>query len=164
MNGTVFALQSAKTAWNSRLLLTFHRSLPLSVHPPHLQVTNEDIKKLPKAQFRGESLLISDCSQEHKYMECIERLFKTEVLGVDSESKPSISAPALVQVASEDVCVLWRLRGAHRKHRWFIKQRFPPMLKKLLTSKNILKVEFYQPYVHIIKNIMVIKPLLPGGT
>ncbi len=119
---------------------TFQRHLPLSPSPPHIHLTSEEVSNFPAMTFPGRLYLIPHPSQEVKYLAEIRELMDSSVLGCDTESKPKFhrsgsSRPCLVQLASRDICVMWRLR-----RREVERKAFPPMLEAILNSPKITKV------------------------
>ena len=133
---------SSRKQWRLVLsALRTHRSLSLSASPPYLELTHQDIFKLPLTKFTGECIVISTLEDEQKYASAIDTLFKKSVLGFDSEwhcRRPRRS-PSLVQLASEDVCIMWRLCYQDQES-LFVGEKFPPRLLYLLTSRKITKV------------------------
>lgn len=118
-----------------------HRLLSLSASPPYLNLTQEDLPKLPLARFSGDRLLISTPQEEQKYTSVINDLFKHKVLGFDSEWhhwRPR-RTPSLVQLASEDVCIMWRLCYKNQD-KLFVGADFPSKLLALLSNPRIIKV------------------------
>ena len=117
------------------------RLLSLSASPPYLDLTPEDLMKLPLARFPGDCILISTPEDEYKYASAIRTLFRQEVLGFDTEwySRRRRTKPALVQIASEDLCILWRL-CYHGQEKQFVGAYFPPELFDLLHTRTIVKV------------------------
>lgn len=122
-------------------LLRLRRHLSLSRSPPYLELTRDDLCKLPVARFPGECIVISTLEEERKHSSAIETLFKKKVLGFDTEWSPRRPrrTPSLVQLASEDVCIMWRLCYQNQES-LFVGEKFPPRLLRLLTSKKIMKV------------------------
>ena len=108
---------------------------------------SSEVQSLPKARFPGQCFLINNPAvEEIQYEKAINSLLTgNDVLGFDMETRPSLSRgmcnrpPCLVQLASEEVCVMWRLR-VERKSCNYVGRNFPPLLCNILTSKNILKV------------------------
>lgn len=117
------------------------RLLSLSASSPYLDLTPEDLMRLPLARFSGDCILISTPEDEYIYASAIRSLFKQEVLGFDTEwySRRRWPKPALVQIASEDICILWRLRYRGQE-RPFVGTDFPPELFDLLHTRTIVKV------------------------
>ena len=124
-----------------RHALQLRRLLSLSASPPYLNLTQEDLVKLPLARFTGDCILISTPQDEEKYASAIDSLFSNAVLGFDTEWhcwRPR-RAPSLVQLASEDVCIMWRLCYRDQE-KWFVGADFPPKLFNLLNTHRIIKV------------------------
>ena len=128
---------------------TLYRSLSMSSSPPHLEITREELPKLPRANFPGKLILITNpLKEEATYKDEIRSLVSnSRVLGIDTETKPFFyskdgcqSSPVcLVQLANEDLCIMWRLRRQRARSR-YVGVDFPPILYSILTSKDILKV------------------------
>ena len=117
------------------------RLLSLSPSPPHLSLTQEDLWKLPEARFPGKYVVVSTLEDERTHSDAIEKLFQKTVLGFDTEWSPRRPRrlPSLVQLASEDVCVMWQLCYQDQEN-LFVGEKFPPRLLHLLTSRKITKV------------------------
>jgi ribonuclease D len=67
--------------------------------------------------------------------EAVDYLSKFELLGFDTETRPSfkkgsINGVALIQIATDDICFLFRLN----------KIDFPPALLRLLTNPGVIKI------------------------
>ena len=118
-----------------------HRFLTLSPSPPYLELTHEDLSKLPIAKFSGNCLVVSSLEDERRYSSAIDSLFNNSVLGFDTEwyNRRPRRLPSLVQLASQDVCILWRLCYQDQES-LFVGEKLPPRLLHLLTSKKITKV------------------------
>ena len=103
--------------------------------------------RFPKARFPGQCFLINNpAAEEIQHEKAIHSLLAgTDVLGFDAETRPSLGRgmgnrpPCLVQLASEEVCVMWRLQ-VEKKSCSYVGGSFPPLLCNILTSKDILKV------------------------
>lgn len=90
------------------------------------------IPTLPRYAYDGRIVVIQS-ETESEYI--TEILRKAPILGIDTETRPTFrrgeSHPvALLQIASEEVCFLFRLNF----------MGFPPCLVNLLSDPNILKV------------------------
>jgi len=88
-----------------------------------------DLRRLPRGRYSGRTVIISNPKSEKTYVKHIRQLLKSSVLGFDTESLNS--RICLVQLASRDVCILWRLKFS---------PQFPPMLHGILSSPQFLKV------------------------
>jgi len=96
------------------------------------EISNEEIKQLPRKVFDGDIFLIDT---ERKFDIAIPLLREYRVLGFDTETKPSFkkgrsNSTALLQLATEDKAFLFRLN----------KIGFPKALAGLLSNENILKI------------------------
>ena len=122
--------------------VSFTRSLPFSAHLPHLRLTKEEIELLPVLKGGGAThkVIISHPQHETQYENYIRTLTQSNVLGFDTETKPSFATktlpkPCLVQLASSNLCVMWRLRSMNASNGTF------PLLHKILESEDIMKVQ-----------------------
>ena len=133
----------------SPFALSFHRFLPLSPHAPHLDLQKSEMNDsyLPRLTFPGRSILIQCPEMEKNYAEDIMALSACEVLGFDTESKPifytlyqSPKRPnqpvSVIQLSSQDTCIVWQLKWHNYDY------CFPPRLRRILQSKNIVKVQW----------------------
>jgi hypothetical protein len=123
---------------------------PILGPPSKLSVSTLDILKLPQYKFEGRVVVLSSQEEEER----ISGIFDNEeILGYDTEAQPQAScsiarnATSLIQIASKDVAVIWRLGsesinngkqqapagGWHR-------QKLPPYLSKLVNNSSITKV------------------------
>ena len=98
----------------------------------YAEIDKKKITVMPLAQFRGKIVVIGTAESAQK---ACEYLKKEAILGIDTETKPSfkkgtINRVALLQVATHDVCFLFRLN----------KMGVPDCLKELLADKQQLKV------------------------
>jgi len=96
------------------------------------EISNEEIKQLPRKVFNGDIFLIDT---ERKLEIAIPLLKEYRILGFDTETKPSFkkgksNSTALIQLATEDKAFLFRLN----------KIGFPKALADLLANENILKI------------------------
>ena len=95
-------------------------------------ITKEEIAKLDIEEFKGRIREIQTLEDANK---AIEYLSKFEMVGFDTETRPAFRkgntyGVALIQLATDDVCMLFRLN----------KIGFPPSLIQFLSNPNILKV------------------------
>jgi ribonuclease D len=96
------------------------------------EITNEEIKQLPRKVFNGDIFLIDT---ERKFDIAIPLLREYRLLGFDTETKPSfkkgkLNSTALIQLATDDKAFLFRLN----------KIGFPDALADLLANENVLKI------------------------
>lgn len=122
--------------------VSFTRSLPFSAHLPHLRVTKEEIELLPVLKHGGASrkMIISNPQQEMQYEGFIRTLTQSSVLGFDTEARPAfvskvVQKPCLVQLASSNLCIMWRLRSMNASNGMF------PLLHRILESEDVMKVQ-----------------------
>jgi ribonuclease D len=95
-------------------------------------ITKEEINQMPICAFAGKVIIISKHSE---IKNALAYLKAQQILGFDTETKPSFTKGssnkvALMQIATEDVCYLFRLN----------KIGFPSELQKLLKEKSIKKI------------------------
>lgn len=96
------------------------------------EITNEEIKKLPRKEFNGDIFLIDS---QRKLEIALPLLRKHKVLGFDTETKPSfkkgkVNTTALLQLATEDEAFLFRISHIG----------FPDQLAEILSSEKIKKI------------------------
>ncbi|WP_372776026.1 3'-5' exonuclease [Mangrovibacterium sp.] len=95
-------------------------------------ITKEELDDLPSKSFEGEILVVN---RHEQLEEVVEYLRKAEVLGFDTETKPSfkrgqINKVALLQLSTADRAFLFQLH----------KIGLPDEVKSVLSDPNILKV------------------------
>jgi ribonuclease D len=95
-------------------------------------ITNEEIKNYNLSWFGGEIVVVDDFN---KFREAIPRLFKSKVLGFDTESKPSFkkgkkNKVSLIQLANSDTAFLFRIN----------KIGIPDELALILSDPLVLKI------------------------
>ena len=117
--------------------------MSMSVGLPHPRLKKQDVSSLPRLVFPGKTFIINSACEEQSFANVISKLVRSKVLGFDTETKPNFVAstkvprpPALVQLACNDLCIIWRLQrcGSSRS------ETIPPLLADILTSSDILKV------------------------
>lgn len=96
------------------------------------KITKEEVNQMPVVAFDGKITLVDDVS---KVQAAIEELRRSEVVGVDTETKPSFTRGmhhkvSLVQISSTEHCFLFRLN----------KIPFPQELADYLADENIKKI------------------------
>ena len=96
------------------------------------KITKEEVNQMPVVVFDGKITLVDDLS---KILPAIQELRKSEIVGIDTETKPSFTRGqhhkvSLVQISTYDHCFLFRLN----------KIDFPAALAEFLADKNIKKV------------------------
>lgn len=97
-----------------------------------LTISKEDIQNLPFEMFEGKVVVIDRLSE---VKEAVAHLSSQTVIGFDTETRPSFQSGvthkvSLIQLATEDVCYLFRLN--------FI--GFPAPLVDLLCNPSIKKI------------------------
>ena len=97
-----------------------------------ISISKQQLASLPAAQFQG-SIIVVDDPEMVEY--AIERLRKADIIGFDTETRPSFRKGqsykvALLQLSSNDECFLFRLN----------KIGMPEPLKMLLEDKTMQKV------------------------
>jgi ribonuclease D len=95
-------------------------------------ITKEEISLFPIEEFKGR---IYEIKREEEIKEAVAYLSQFEMLGFDTETRPSfrkgnVNGVALVQLATDDICFLFRLN----------KIDFYPDLIQLLSNPAILKI------------------------
>lgn len=90
------------------------------------------IPELPRFAYEGRIIVIQSESEANRAVEALRRY---PILGIDTETRPAFQKGkshkvALLQIASEDLCFLFRLNEFG----------FAPCLVKLLSDPSILKV------------------------
>ncbi|NLO71624.1 MAG: 3'-5' exonuclease domain-containing protein 2 [Porphyromonadaceae bacterium] len=96
------------------------------------KISKEEVNRMPIEEFEGEIIVIDN---SEKADEAFEYLNQQKILGIDTETKPSFKRGvthkvSLIQVATVDVCFLFRLN----------KIGFPNGLSELLSNKKIKKI------------------------
>ena len=94
-------------------------------------ISQEEIEKFELSWFRGEIALVEDIGSFNKIFP---RLLETEVLGFDTETKPSFrkgrkNNVSLIQLATDDLAVLIRIN----------KVGIPARLVNLLADPSVIK-------------------------
>lgn len=96
------------------------------------KISKEEVNEMPVVIFDGKITMVDEVSQ---IKPAIEALRKEEVVGLDTETKPSFTRGtrhkiSLVQISSLDHCYLFRLN----------KIGFPKELAEFLADEKILKI------------------------
>jgi len=97
-----------------------------------LTITKEEIAKLPKETFSGKIEVIDDIN---KVPDAVNYLLTKQILGFDTETKPSfkrgrLHKVALLQLSSEDTCFLFRLNRIG----------YPDLLDEIICNPDIKKI------------------------
>lgn len=97
-----------------------------------ISISKQQLAALPAAQYPGSITVVDNLDM---VAHAIEQLRKSEIIGFDTETRPSFKKGqnynvALLQLSSSDECFLFRLN----------KIGFPETLKALLEDKDQLKV------------------------
>ena len=129
-------------------------------------LTKDEIRKCSLRSFNGRVYVIDSENDQYKRKNqiAINSIRNSSVIGFDTESKVDFSkigsnhSPiSLMQLANEDIVILWRLR----KEGKFLHKQFPDALRDILTSNTVLKVgtgnnndniNLYKEYNVVIKN------------
>ncbi len=95
-------------------------------------IEKEQVNQMPVGAFQGKIVVVDTPKLAEK---AIAQLQKEQLLGFDTETRPSFSKHthykvSLMQIAAENICYLFRLN----------KIGFPPALEELLTCPSITKV------------------------
>ena len=118
------------------------------------EITNSQIAKCPFNHYKKEIFVISTPSDEYKAenRNAINKILTSKIVGFDTETtvifhKKETFPIALIQLATDDTVVLWRLR----RHGTYIRNRFPVVLKRILKDKDIRKVipSFFVLFLYI---------------
>lgn len=96
------------------------------------KITKEEVNQMPVVAFDGKITLVDE---ESKVTEAIEVLRRADIVGVDTETKPSFTRGmhhkvSLVQISTTEQCFLFRLN----------KMPFPQELADLLADEKIKKI------------------------
>jgi ribonuclease D len=96
------------------------------------KISKEEVNLLPVVIFEGKITIVDDLS---KIDPAIEELKRSEVVGLDTETKPSFTRGthhkvSLVQISTLDHCFLFRLN----------KTNFPPALADFLSDEKVRKI------------------------
>jgi ribonuclease D len=97
-----------------------------------LSITKEQLNQLPAETFKGKIFVIDN---EAAAMKAVQRLRNFSLLGFDTETRPSfmkgkVNKVALMQLASEDECYLFRLN----------KIDYPDALDEIICNPDIKKI------------------------
>lgn len=116
-------------------------------------ITKEALADLPLHAFDGEIFLVEN---EHQYHAAIDYLKDQEVLGFDTETKPSfkrgqVNQVALLQLATSEKAFIFRIN----------KIGLPNRLKTILSSEQIVKVGV--AIRDDIKALQKVSPFTPRG-
>ena len=98
----------------------------------HDKYDKRQIPKLPRVQFQGRIFVIFSQREADR---AVDYLMQQDILGFDTETRPSfrkgqIHQVALLQVATHDTCFLFRLN----------RMGIPPSIQRLLEDQHITKV------------------------
>ncbi|MFZ6036670.1 MAG: 3'-5' exonuclease [Bacteroidota bacterium] len=97
-----------------------------------LSITKEQLNQLPAETFKGKIFVIDN---EAAAMKAVQKLRNFSLLGFDTETRPSfmkgkVNKVALMQLASEDECYLFRLN----------KIDYPDVLDEIICNPDIKKI------------------------
>ena len=97
-----------------------------------LAISKEQLAELPKVTYPGNIKVVNTAAEMRRAISILKRY---EILGFDTESRPTFRKGAtihvsLIQIATEDVCFLFRIRK--------ISDISP--LKEIIESEKILKI------------------------
>lgn len=95
-------------------------------------IEKEAIQQLPSTLYQGPIIIVDKREQVE---DAIRELEKYDILGIDTETKPSFAKGqmnnvCLVQISAEDKCFLFRLNSIG----------FPKALRGLLESEKVIKI------------------------
>ena len=82
-----------------------------------VSISKEELATLPAASYQGNIILVDS---EEDISKAIETLSKERIIGFDTETKPSFrrgqsNKVALLQLASDTTCYLFRINRTDRK-------------------------------------------------
>jgi ribonuclease D len=95
-------------------------------------ITKEEISLFPVEEYSGQILEIQTLEDAE---EAVDYLSKFELLGFDTETRPTFkkgnaNGVALIQISTDDICFLFRIN----------KIDFPQALIRLLTNPGVVKI------------------------
>ena len=98
------------------------------------KITKEELNKMPVVAFTGKIVIVD---KDRNVKKVIEELSTHPLVGIDTETKPSFAKGiyyqiALLQIATDTVCYLFRLNKINSKSEEFIFQ--------FLGNENIMKI------------------------
>ncbi len=98
----------------------------------NISISKQQLASLPAAHYTGRIVVIEDSTEADK---AVAELRKADLIGFDTETRPSFKKGygynvSLVQLATRDICYLFRLN----------KMGFPESLKNLLQDADKTKV------------------------
>jgi ribonuclease D len=96
-------------------------------------ITKEEISYLPIETFQGQIIVVDE---QRGVQRAIEHLSSYDVIGFDTETRPNFTKDqhhkiALIQIASNDVCYLFRLNRLGG---------FPPPLVDFINDSGVMKI------------------------
>lgn len=96
------------------------------------KISKDEVNQMPLVAFEGKLTIVDDLS---KVNAAIEELLQAEVVGIDTETKPSFTRGtfhkvSLVQISTLDHCFLFRLN----------KMPFPAELGQFLADDKVMKI------------------------
>ena len=97
-----------------------------------ISITKEELSEMPRVEYNGVVRVVDTAAEMKK---AVSILKKYDILGFDTESKPTFKKGAtihvsLIQIAAEDICFLFRIKK--------LKDIEP--LRELMESEQILKI------------------------
>ena len=143
LSGLRADIRKFKFSWDSRGMFRSYICLSSDKRLVKTVLSATEIGSLVPLSFGGRIKLI--CDQEYHNEEYLRNLLgfdsqqSAPILGFDSESKPSAmysavrNPTALIQLASENACVIWRTVGSNRR-------KLPDFVKSVLEDPKVIKV------------------------
>jgi ribonuclease D len=116
-------------------------------------ITKEQIADLPVETFPGR-IVVVDRPEQMK--DALAYLCRRNRVGFDTETRPNFSKQdhhkvSLVQISTEEVCYLFRLKQLGRK--------FPVLLKMFLENREVIKVGLSLPDdFHSLRKLTALEP------
>ena len=97
------------------------------------------IPTLPRYTFNGRIVVVQSESEANR---AIDYLRKHSIVGIDTETRPSFRRGvqykvALIQIATSEICFLFRLNYMENRKSWFVTQRrHTPIGTKILSFQT----------------------------
>jgi ribonuclease D len=97
------------------------------------EISKEEISKMPREMFTGKIEVVDDAESLKKALQC---LYSFPVIGFDTETRPSFSKQtrykmSLIQLSSDDICFLIRLKKF---------KKMPAELEAFLINDKVKKI------------------------
>ncbi|MDR1746989.1 MAG: 3'-5' exonuclease domain-containing protein 2 [Tannerella sp.] len=101
--------------------------------PYRTTISKEEVAKMPVEAYPGKIIVIDCPAQMEK---AVKRLYSNRYVGFDTETRPNFSKysnhkVALIQIATDDICYLFRLNLLHG---------IPQPLEEFLKNEQVMKI------------------------